>query len=430
MNSRSFPVSSANAMDIARPPKNRSSKVSVTVAGLLVLAAAVAWSMHAIGAAPKGSVVDQATIVTDTVVLGTLTRTVSAPGTFVSQHVRLTAASEEGFVERVFVRPGSAVSTGTRIAQITNPTLLARVVDAQSQVAVAQANITSGRQQREANQLTRKAAIADAQAQEQQTTIQERSMSGLVTEGLVPVLSYRKAQIDAEKARNAVMIARAQLTVSGADDDAKIAALQAQLAQLQEALRAAHADVASLTVRAGAPGIVQNVAVDDGAHVAQGAELARIADQRSLKAVLHVPESALTAVMPGMKARIETSTGALVGRVTQIAPSAQNGTVLVDVNFDRPLPPGLRPDSNLTGAIELARLPNVLSIARPANVVDGTSIDAFRLVDAGTRAVRVTAKFGTGSTDRIQVVSGLAAGDTVIISDTSAYAGAADLRLR
>jgi hypothetical protein len=35
-----------------------------------------------------------------------------------------------------------------------------------------------------------------------------------------------------------------------------------------------------------------------------------------------------------------------------------------------------------------------------------------------------------GSTDRIEVLSGLVAGETVIVSDTSAYGGAPLLRLR
>jgi HlyD family secretion protein len=430
MNSRPFPLSRPNPMDVARPRKRRPATLILSVAGLLVLLAGIAFSLRVLASAPTGTVVDRGTIVTDVVRRGTLTRSVSAGGTLVPERVRVTSATEDGIVEHVFVRPGAAVAVGTPIAQLSNPVLDERVVDAQSQVAVALANITSARQVRQANQLTRRAAIADAQAQAQENAIQERSMSGLVTQGLVPVLSYRKAQIEAEKSRNDVTINRAQLAVSGADDDAKIAALQAQLAQAQGALAAARAQVGALTVRAGAPGIVQTVAVDAGAHVAQGAELARIADQRALKAVLQVPEGALGGVRPGMKARVETSAGAAVGRVDRMSPSAQNGTVAVDVVFDRPLAAGTRPDGNVNGSIELEQLPNVLSIARPANAPDGAAIDAYKVVDGGTRAVRVRIALGTGSTDRIAVVSGLAAGDTVIISDSAAYAGAAELRLR
>jgi HlyD family secretion protein len=430
MNSGLFPIGRSGSMDVPRPRKRRLTAVLSSLAGLLVLAAALAWSVRTFTTAPTGTAVDRATIVTDVVRRGTLTRSVSAAGTFVPQRVRIASATQEGIVEHVFVRPGSTVTVGSPVAQISNPVLVERVTDAESQVAVARANIASARQEREANQLTRRAAIADAQAQAQETAIEERSMSGLIRQGLVPSLSYRKAQIEAEKARNDVAIDRAQLAVSAAGDDAKIAALNAQLAQAQAALEAARAQVAALTVRAGAPGIVQSVALDAGAHVAQGAELARIADQRDLKAVLQVPESALGSVAPGMPARLDTSGGPVMGRVERIAPAAQNGTVAVDVTFDRPLPRAIRPDGTAGGAIELARLPNVLSVARPANAADGAAIDAYKIVDGGVRAVRVRVKLGTGSSDRIQIVSGLAAGDTVIVSDPTPYAGAAELRLR
>ena len=430
MNSRPFPLNRPNAMDVVRPRKPLFSRLGVPAFVALVLVAGTGFALRGLVTAPSGTVVDRATIVTDVVRRGTLTRSVSAAGTFVPERVRLTAASEDGVVERVFVRPGAAVAVGTPVALLTNPALTERIIDAQSQVAVAQANLASARQVREANQLTRRAALADAQAQAQESAIQERSMSGLIEQGLVPALSYRKAQIEAEKGRNDVTINRAQLAVSAADDDAKIAALQAQLAQAQAALDAARAHAGALLVRAAAAGIVQTVAVDAGAHVAQGAELARIADQRDLKAVLQVPESALSAVLPGMPARIDTSLGTLAGRVARIAPAAQNGTVAVDVTFDRALPAGIRPDGNVSGAIELARLPGVLSLARPANATDGAQLDAYKLVDGGTRAVRVRVKLGAGSNERIQVVAGLAAGDTVIISDTAPYAGATELRLR
>jgi multidrug efflux pump subunit AcrA (membrane-fusion protein) len=45
----------------------------------------------------------------------------------------------------------------------------------------------------------------------------------------------------------------------------------------------------------------------------------------------------------------------------------------------------------------------------------------YRLSRDGTRAVRTAVRLGTGSLDRVGVLSGLAPGDSVIISDTSTY---------
>jgi HlyD family secretion protein len=206
--------------------------------------------------------------------------------------------------------------------------------------------------------------------------------------------------------------------------------LRAQVEQAQMREQAARADVASLTVRAGAPGIVQSVAVDPGARVAQGAELARIADVRTLKVVLQVPEGSVHDITPGMRTRVNASGGTMIGSVSRIAPLAQNGSVAVDITFAGAPPAGSRPDANVSGAIELSRQPHALTIARPAGAADGSTIVLFKLVDGGNRAVRVRVRLGGGSTDRVAVVSGLAPGDSAIVSDMSTYADRTEIRIR
>ncbi len=69
----------------------------------------------------------------------------------------------------------------------------------------------------------------------------------------------------------------------------------------------------------------------------------------------------------GQKALIDTHNGAVVGHVTRIDPSVQNGTVSVDVALDGALPPGSRPDLSVEGTIEIERLADVLSTGRPVH---------------------------------------------------------------
>jgi HlyD family secretion protein len=122
---------------------------------------------------------------------------------------------------------------------------------------------------------------------------------------------------------------------------------------------------------------------------------------------------------------IETSNGTVRGHVSRIDPAAQNGAVAVDIALDGPLPADARPDLHVDGTIELERLHNVVSIARPANAADATTIDVYRLVAGGSRALRTRIRLGRGSLDRVPVEAGLAPGASIITSDTSAYTAAA-----
>ena len=186
----------------------------------------------------------------------------------------------------------------------------------------------------------------------------------------------------------------------------------------------------TLTVRAGSSGVIVAVASETGARLSAGAQIAQVADQRDLKAVLDVPETAAHTLAIGMPASIAVQNASISGHVARIDPTAQNGTVAGDVTPDTGWPAGVRPAGSVDGIIRLSAASIALSIARPAATADGQTADIYRVVDGGARAVRTRVSFGPGSDDRITIVAGVAAGQTVIISDMSAANGAPSVRLQ
>ena len=416
-------------MDVARAkPRGipRSASIALIVALLIVAAAVALFSLTRTGG---GTAVDRASVVTDATKFGTLNRSISATGVLAPQEIHVVAAVQPGVIESVFVKPGASVVEGAPIARLSNPDLDADVITARSAVDVARADLASAQQQARAAALAQQSAFSAAHAQSEMDSTEVLAEAELHREGYVADQTYRVAQIKAAQSKDQLSVAHSQIGVDAAEQRAKIAAAQAQLDQAEAELQAKEAEVEALTVRARSSGIVQSVAVDPGARVDAGAELARVADQHDLKAVLQVPEGQAHVVSIGMSARIDTGNGSVVGHVVRIAPSAQDGSVAVDVNFSAALPPGARPDLNVDGTIDLQTLRNVLSIARPAGAADNTTVSLYKLLPGGTEARLVQVALGVGSTDRIEVLSGLAAGDIVIVSDTSAYAGSPLLRL-
>ncbi len=53
----------------------------------------------------------------------------------------------------------------------------------------------------------------------------------------------------------------------------------------------------------------------------------------------------------------------------------------------------------------------------------------FRLSRDGMRAYRTPVRLGIGSLERVSVLAGLAQGDAVIVSDTSSFNNAPELRI-
>ena len=184
----------------------------------------------------------------------------------------------------------------------------------------------------------------------------------------------------------------------------------------------------SLRVRAPERGVLQDLTLQLGQWVPEGTTLAKVVQPGQLKAVLRIPESQAKDVALGQKASIDTRNGFVAGHVTRKDPSAQGGSVTVDVVLDGALPPGAVPDLSVTIVIE--KLSDVLYSGRPAFSAGSGSASLFKVVNDGKEAVRVPVVLGRSSVNVIEIVRGLERGDRIIVSDMSQYANAARVRIK
>ncbi len=84
------------------------------------------------------------------------------------------------------------------------------------------------------------------------------------------------------------------------------------------------------------------------------------------------------------------------------------------VDVDGALPAGAVPDLSIDGTVIIDRLTNVLHAGRPASSAATGPTSVFRVERDGTTAVRVPVVLGRSSVNTIEILSGLAAGDTVV----------------
>jgi HlyD family secretion protein len=182
-------------------------------------------------------------------------------------------------------------------------------------------------------------------------------------------------------------------------------------------------------VRPGLAGVLQQISVEVGQQVTPGTNLARVAQPERLKAVIRVPETQARDLQLGQPASVDTRNGTIAGRVARVDPGAQNGTVTVDIALEGALPRGARPDLTVDGTIDIDRLADVVYVGRPAQGQPETQSTLFRLEADGTHATRVAVRLGRASVTAVEILQGLAPGDQVILSDTSAFEKTDRLRI-
>ena len=397
--------------------KRRRLWLAGSASALLVLALAV--GIARLG--PALPTAQRANLWIGTVQRGDLTIHVRADGVLVPKVSRWIAAASGAEVDQIVVRPGAQVSADSVLMRLSNPEVQDRLSSAQAGVAEAEADLAAKRTSLQSQLLDEQAALAAARAAYASAKIKVDADATVAARGIIPMVQYKQRLIALKQLGYREQIEQQRVAVFGSNIRAQLAAVQAALQQQRSNLALRQRQLAALTVRAGLAGVVQEIPVQEGQQVAPGANLARVADTRSLMARLQVPEVQAKDVALAMPVSVDTHDGLIDGTVTRIDPAVHEGSVRIEVDLRGKLPPGARPDLSVEGRIRVMRLRNVLWAGRPALGQSDATISLFRLDPGGDTATRVPVQLGAASIDRVQILKGLAAGDKVILSDTSIW---------
>lgn len=277
-------------------------------------------------------------------------------------------AEAAGVVQGVFAEKGQAVRAGQVLARIDDASLASQVISAQSSVRSAEQAVQLAARNVERNQTLEAAGAV--------------------------------ATRDLETARNQLSAAQAQL-----------AGARAQLANAQR-------QQGKTTVNAPISGVVSDRPVSAGSVVSPGMPMFVLVDPGSMRMEGSVPASELGQVRVGAPVRF-TVTGypgqTFTGTVARINPAADPVTRQVPVIVSIPNAQG----ALVSGLFAEGRIQNETrqGILVPATAVDerGVQPTVVRVANGKTERVAVTLGARDPETDRVEVVSGVAAGDTLLI---------------
>ena len=416
-------------MDIARPSNVRQKRIRRTLYGAAGLAVVLLISLGVSRLKPAAPGVERATVWVDTVKRGPMLRDERGIGTLVPEDIRWIPATTVGRVERIVLRPGTEVMSGSVILELSNPQLDQELQDAALKLKAAEASLANLRVQLQNDMLAQEAVTANIEADYKKAALQVEANQQLAEKGLLSDMTLKQAKLDADQLSARYTIAKKQLASYAESMQARLAVQLSEVEQARAVVNLKQRQVDELHVRAGFPGVLQLVPVDVGQQVAPGTNLARVADPSRLKAELKIAETRAKDITPGLPATIDTRNGVVSGRVVRVDPSVQNGTVTVDVVMDGPLPKGARPDLSVDGTVQLERLADVVKVGRPAFGQEQATVGLFRLQPNG-EATRIQVKLGRTSVNEVEIVSGLNPGDQVILSDMSAWDAFDRIRLQ
>jgi HlyD family secretion protein len=416
-------------MDIPRKSAARQRRIRFIIV-TVVVAGVVGALFFAVGRLkPAAPPVEMSTVWPDTVKRGAMMREVRGLGTLVPEDTLLIPATTDGRVEKIIIRPGTAVKPATVILTLDNPTLRNDLLTAEYNLKAAEANLQDLKVQLQSTTLTQKALVAAATSDYHTAQLKADRDSLLVKEGLVPEVDAKISTVTAAELKQKMEIEQERLRIAAQSTEAQIEAKQVIVDQLRATYKLKQKEVDDLKVKAGTEGILQALPtppgpIEEGQKVAAGTPLAKVVQPWKLKAELHIPETQAKDVRFGQDAQVDTRNGVVEGKVSRIDPSVINGTITVDVRLTGTCPADTcRPDLSVDGTIELERLNDVVYMGRPVFGQETATVSIFKIDPDGKYAQRVQVKLGKASPSTIEIKEGLKVGDRVILSDMSQFDG-------
>lgn len=387
----------------------------------------------------------------------------SAAGYVVADRQSVLATKFTGRLAKLNVAEAESVTKGQVVAEIDHSELDATILEAEAQVGEAAAEVERlGRlaAQADAGLGAAKAALqtVDAETRQSEILLADAQRRLRLAKELVASLAVVASEVDDRLTEVAGIEAKIIWTKQRRyEAEQQIAVAQSQAAAARAAVAAAEARQRSAEarvkvlesqreesfIRSPFDGVVTEKAAEVGEIVAPisiGGSMARgsivtIADWASLQAEVDVAESQLGRVQPGQRAAITVDAipgKVFPGKVRRILPRADRSKATVKVRVDflardeqailpemgvrvrflpDDAPPGLE-----TGAVQD-------KIVVPEAAVQPGQSGSYVWVVSSDQARRRPVQTGAKSGERIEIISGLRAGDHVVVRGAQRLAG-------
>ena len=422
-------IEGTSAMDrpVARPGTARRRALLAAGIGVAAIAALALLVPTLRRWSAAEATVEAARVQIGVVTRGDLVRDVLAQGRVVAARHPTLFSPAAGIVA-LATKAGEPVRRGQLLARVESPELVSRL--AQERATLMALRSAADRQKL----ATRQDALRNRKTVELLTVKRDAAVRELARaqrtfdEGILDRGAFEKAKDD-------LTLARMELDNAAGEEKlaAEAAAFETRDRELQVQRQASvvselERQVDGLALKAPFDGMVASVAVQDRDAVASNQGIVTVVSLNDLEVELSLAENEAPDVLPGTRALVLVDGRETEARVTAVSPAVQDGVVKGTVAFAGEPPAGLKQSQRVSVRIVLDARKDVLKLPRGPFLQAGGGRLAYVVTD-GTARVRPI-EVGAVSIGEVEVVKGLAAGDRVIVSDTSEFGGAKTVLLR
>ncbi|WP_201977564.1 efflux RND transporter periplasmic adaptor subunit [Hymenobacter rubidus] len=367
-------------------------------------------------------------LLTATVEIGDVEASITAAGTIIPGREAVITSPIQSTIRRVPVVVGARVAAGETILELdkdlTN-SALAKLGDEQLR----------NRNKNSQLQLNLERSLNDLRAQAQVQAVKVRSLQSTLRDeqqllkiGGGTAENVRQAELNLTVAQlEASRLAR-QIQTQQSANAADVRELGYTVSMQQRSISELATKLRQANISSQQPGVLTWVNDNLGTTVQAGDALARVADLSSFRVRATISDSYADQLHPGDSVVVRINDTDLRGTVASISPAVEKGVVTFYAQLNNPHHPVLRPNLRADVFVITRAHHGVLRVKNGPYYAGGREQPVFVLADG--RAVRRTVRFGDSNFDYVQIVSGLRAGEEIVVSDMKDHLDTPELTLR
>jgi HlyD family secretion protein len=362
------------------------------------------------------------------VTAGPVEAVIMASGTVAPEVERVLSSPLDARVLRLLQRPGAHLKRGDPVVELdVSESVLAL------EKVMKDLRIKDNQQAQTRLALEKSLVDLDGQLEVKALELQsaEARLQGeaqLFKEGLLSRDALRRTEIAVKQAHIELAQLRGERTNAERTTSMQLEGLSLERGSLDKEAAQARRLLDLSTTKSDRDGVLTWVLSQEGALVRRGDVIARIADLTSFRVDASVSDLHAGRLRPGMPAVVRVNNDLdLQGTVSEVFPTVENGVLHFTVALADASHASLRPSLRADVLVVTDRKPRALRVKR-GPFADNAARQAF--VVRGDRAVRIQLELGLSGVDDVEVLSGAAEGDELIISDMKDYLHLSDVTIR
>jgi HlyD family secretion protein len=408
-----------SGMDRTLTRRRNPRRILMAVLGGALLAVPAIWLMVGFGGSVYRVPSDRLTI--GTVTQGPFEDYAAVRGTVAPSVTIYLTTDQGGAVKQVLVEDGARVKAGQPIMALSNPTLQMQFASRQVDTARQIGDVHNTELQIEQTRFTNRKELLNIEYELQTLKSDLDRDQRLYAAKAISLATYEKDRDRYAYEQKLREVSTASFRTAKRIQDMQLKQLRETLAQLNDNLAAARANLDALVIRAPMDGQLTALDAEVGQSKAAGAVLGQVDSADRFKLTAQVDEFYLGRVLLGQDALLTIDGRDFRARVSKLYPQVSNGTFKTDLKFDGPAPEGVHAGQAVDLKLELGGAKTALMLPNGQFYQDTGGAWAFVLSADGRKAVRRAVRLGRKNPGFVEVLDGLKPGERVIVSSYEAF---------